>query len=219
MEKERTVILSELEGYRNHPGVRLRDLVNASAWLCHPYRRPVIGWREDVTRLTPEQLRAFYRAYYQPNNATLVVVGDFDPAQLRPAVARWFDGIPAGPLPAERVSPPEKQEGERRVLLRDHGQAGLVQLQVHIPPATDADHFALTLANDALTNGKSSRLYRALVDTGLAAEISGSSQEMIEHGAWYFSAVCQQGVAPEKVEAVLRRELERAGQKALRIKP
>lgn len=209
MEKERTVILSELEGNRNHPQVRLRDLVNAQTWIHHPYRRPVIGWREEVEKLTHDQLKAFYQRYYRPDNATLVIVGDFDPKKLKPAVDRWFGALPKGvPLPAFSL-PQETQQGERRALLRDYGQAALIRAQIEIPAAGHPDHFALTVLNDALTNGKSSRLYRALVDKGLAAEVSSSPQEMIDKGVWVFSAVCQQGVDPQKVEAALRAEMTR----------
>jgi len=215
IEKERTVILSELEGNRNYPQVRLRDVLNAQTWLHHPYRRPVIGWREEVEKLSHEQMQAFYRRYYRPDNATLVIVGDFDPKKLKPAVDRWFGSIPKGlPLPVFTL-PQESQQGERRVVLRDHGQAALVRIQAQIPPAGNSDHFALTVLNDALTNGKSSRLYKALVDKGLAADIAGSPQEMIDNGVWIFSATCQQGVAPETVESALRAELARLNREPL----
>lgn len=216
MEKERTVILSELEGYRNSPQVRLRDLVNAQTWVHHPYRRPVIGWREEVERLTVEQLRAFYRRHYRPDNATLVVVGDIKPADVQARIASWFGPLKGeGALLPRPEFPAETPQGERRALLRDFGQAALVRLQVPVPRAGDPEHFTLSVLNDVLTVGKTSRLYRALVDSGLAAEVNGAVQEMVDDGVWTFTATCQQGVTPERVEAVLRTELGRAAREPL----
>lgn len=208
-EKERTVILSELDGNRNHPQVRLRDLVLAQTWLTHPYRRPIIGWREEVEKLTAEQLRAFYRMYYQPGNACLVVVGDFQPDQLKNLVEKNFGVFPSGPKIVRPVFPAETQSGQRRAVLKDHGSSALVQLVLPIPPAGHPDQYALTVLNDALTRGKTSRLYKALVETSLATEISGSPHEMRDNGIWEFFAVCQRGVDPKRVEAAMLAEFEK----------
>ncbi|MEW6516348.1 MAG: pitrilysin family protein [candidate division FCPU426 bacterium] len=208
-EQERTVILSELDGYQNHPDVRLRDLVNAQTWLNHPYRRPVIGWRNEVAALTCKQLKQFYQAYYQPANATLVVVGDFDPHRLRYLVQRNFGALRSKPISAGLSAPVETQRGERRVSLSDHGPAAIVRMNIVIPPAGHPDHFPLTVLNDALTKGKASRLYRALVESGLAVSVGGGPLEMIDPGYWTFVAVCQRGVAPQTVEKALLDEFER----------
>jgi zinc protease len=215
LESERTVILSELEGNRNHPQTRLRDLVNAQTWQQHPYRRPVIGWREDVQRLSATDLREFYQRYYRPNNATLVVVGDFKPAELRQSIERWFGPISGGtPAPAF-ANVMEVQQGERRVVLRDHGQTPMLRLQIRIPEAGKPDQYTLTVLNEVLANGKTARLYKALVDTGLAADVSASPQEMIEPGVWVFNVICQPGVDPAKVEAVMKKEFSKIAHEPL----
>jgi zinc protease len=206
---ERTVILSELEGNRNHPHTRLRDLVNAQTWLQHPYRRPVIGWREDVEKLGAEDLRDFYRQYYCPGNATLVVVGDFQPAALRTSIERWFGGIPGNGEFKSPAVPLETQQGERHAVLKDFGQTPLVRLQIRIPPAGSPEQYPLSVLSSVLADGKTARLYKALVDTGLAAEVSGSTQEMIDPGVWAFNVVCQPGVDPAKVEAAMKKEFKK----------
>lgn len=216
-EQERTVILSELDGYQNHPDVRLRELVNAQTWLNHPYRRPVIGWRHEVAALTVKQLKQFYQAHYQPANATLVVVGDFDPERLRYLILRSFGPLRAKPAPTAAAAPAEGQQGERRVRLTDHGPAGLVRVNIVIPSAGHPDHYPLTVLNDALVKGKASRLYRALVEEGLAASVSAGPLEMVEPGYWTFVAVCQRGVAPQTVEKALLVEFERAQTQLLEV--
>ena len=215
VENERTVILSELDGNRNNPHVRLRELVNAQAWLKHSYRRPIIGWREEVERLSVKQLRAFYNTYYQPRNATLVVVGDFNPKTLHSSIQRLFGPVSGSSQVTGMEPVAEIQQGERRVVLNDHGPAALVLIRVDVPPAGHKDHYALTVLNDALTKGKTSRLYQALVDTGLAASISGAPYEMIDPGSWVFTAVCQPGVEPQQVENVIRKEFERVKKEPL----
>lgn len=209
LESERTVILSELEGNRNHPHTRLRDLVNAQTWLEHPYRRPVIGWRGEVERLSADDLRAFYRQYYCPGNATLVVVGDFKPEALRTSIERWFGGIPGNGDFPPTVLAAETQQGERHVVLKDFGQTPLVRLQIHIPEAGRAEQYPLSVLSEVLADGKTARLYKALVDTGLAAEVSGSTLEMIDPGVWTFNVTCQPGVDPVKVEAAMKKEFKR----------
>ncbi len=209
LENERTVILSELDGNRNHPQVRLRDLVNAQTFVEHPYRRPIIGWREEVQRLTREQLLAFYRQYYRAGNATLVVVGDFETPVLRGKIERAFGALPAGRPSETAFGAEEKRQGERRVLLEDHGPAALVRMNFIAPPAGDPDQYALTVIHDTLVKGKSSRLYRALVDQGLAADVGGTLYEMANPGFWTFTAVCQPGVKPQQVEDRMRAEFRR----------
>jgi zinc protease len=208
LKSERTVVLSELEGNRNHPHSRLRDLVNAQTWLEHPYRLPVIGWRSEVERLSAADLRAFYQKYYCPGNATLVVVGDFKPG-LRAVIEHWFGGIPGGGDFKAPLLAAENQQGERHVVLKDFGKTPLLRLQIHIPAAGTQEQYPLAVLSEVLADGKTARLYKALVDTGLAAEVSGSTQEMIDPGVWTFHVTCQPGVDPAKVEAVMKKEFKK----------
>lgn len=207
-EQERTVVLSELDGRQNHPEVRLRELVNAQTWLQHPYRRPVIGWREEVVGMELKRMKSFYQEHYRPQNATLVVVGDFQLPKLRDLVQRNFGSLRPGPETTPLRFPAEVQKGERRVVLRDHGSASILRMNIPLPPAGHPDHYALAVLNDALTKGKASRLYKALVETGLATSVSGAPLEMIDQGYWTLHAVCQPGVSPETVEKAMRKQFE-----------
>ncbi|MCK5243234.1 insulinase family protein [bacterium] len=209
-EQERTVILSELKGNRNHPQVRFQELINAQTWITHPYRRPIIGWQEEVETLTLKQLQDFYAAYYQPDNATLVVAGDFTIPQLRNLLRRYFYKIPGGKKIAAKQLQEELPSGERRVHLKDHGSAAMFQINLPIPAAGDKDHYAITVLNEVLSKGKTARMYQALVDTGLATAVVGSPYEMIDPGVWTLRVHCQRGVQPQQVEKVVLAELEKA---------
>jgi zinc protease len=215
LDSERTVVLSELEGNRNHPHTRLRDLVNAQTWLEHPYRLPVIGWRPEVERLSADDLRAFYQKYYCPGNATLVVVGDFKTDTVRASIEHWFGKVPGGSEFKFTPLPPETQQGERHVVLKDFGQTPMLRLQIHIPEAGREEQYPLSVLSEVLADGKTARLYKALVGTGLAAEVSGSTQEMIDPGVWIFNVTCQPGVDPAQVEAVMKKEFKKITEEPL----
>lgn len=214
-ERERTVILSELDGNHNNPHVRFRELMSAQTWLHHPYRRPVIGWREEVQRLTVKQLHDFYTTHYRPGKATLVVVGDFEMKKLRYLLTRFFGAQRRRAARAGRPWPQETQKGERRVELKDHGATAVLQINLAIPAAGHEDHYALSVLNEALTAGKTARLYKLLVDKGLAAGVEGAPYEMRDQGWWSFRVVCQKGVAPSQVEKIVLREFEQVRQHLL----
>src|SRR3989304_4989706 len=187
VESERTVIISEREGAENFPTSHLSEEVNALAFKVHSYRHPVIGWKSDLRRMTRAHLSRHYRTYYHPRNALVVAVGAFDTPQVLPLIRQAFGDIDPGPeippvLPEE---PP--QEGERRVVVqRPGGATPYVQMAFRVPAAAHPDFPALMILDGALSGlggarggnaggaARSSRLYRALVDRGLAAE-AGSS--------------------------------------------
>ncbi len=206
---EKTVVLSELDGNRNYPQVRLRELVNAHTWETHPYRRPVIGWRNEVEKLTAAELKAFYNLYYQPNNATLVIVGDVTKNGVLKQVKHYFGPIPSGPEPAPMKFLAELNARNTRLDMHDNGPAKMLRLNFKIPPATSDVHYALTLLNDVLVKGHTSRLYKALVETGMASDVSANPLEMVDKGIWSFSVVVTPQTSLEAIEKVLFREFEK----------
>ncbi len=115
VESERTVIISELEGSENDPDQVLEMEVNAAAFKAHPYGHPTIGWLSDLQRMTRDNLYGYYRRHYLPNNATLVVAGDVDPAEVIRLAAHHFGAIAPGAVPARALSAEPLQPGERRV--------------------------------------------------------------------------------------------------------
>src|SRR5690349_835481 len=142
-ESERTVIISELEGGENDPDQLLDQELTATAFKAHPYGHPTIGWLPDLKAMTREDLYGYYRRYYIPNNATLVVVGDVDAEATVRRVEHFFGSIPCGPTidRLRTVEPP--QTGERRLTLRRDGTTAYCKVAYHAPAAADPGFFPL----------------------------------------------------------------------------
>ena len=187
-ESERTVIISELEGGDNDPEQLLDTEVTAAAFKAHGYHHPTIGWRSDLESMTRDDLYGYYRTWYVPNNAALVIVGDVDADDAFRKAERHFAGIEAGSLP-KRVSTVEPEQfGERRVKVSRPGTTAYLKLAWRAPDVRGADFHPLLVLDAALTGAKginlwasfrnppqrSTRLYRALVDTGLASSVFGA---------------------------------------------
>ncbi|MGH2403976.1 MAG: M16 family metallopeptidase [bacterium] len=218
---ERTVIISEREGAENFPGHHLYEEVDALAFKTHPYRQPVIGWKSDLRGITRDDLYQHYRRYYHPSNAIAVAVGDFATARMAALIGEAFGPIPAGetPPPVRPVEP--EQEGERRVALRRPGGATPYLLMVfHVPAAAHPDLPALMIASGILSGfklipfdsgggGRSSRLYRALVERGLATDADASFRPSIDPTLLYISATVRSGVEVAAVEAAVHEEIDR----------
>jgi zinc protease len=187
-ESERTVILSELDGGDNDPEQVLDTEVTAAAFKAHGYHHPTIGWAGDLKSMSRDDLYGFYRAWYVPNNAALVVVGDVDTDEVLRRVDHHFGGISSSALPARVVTPEPDQIGERRVRVERPGTTAYLKLAWHAPHVTHPDFYPMLILDAALTGAKgvnlwasfrnppqrSTRLYRALVETGLAASVFGA---------------------------------------------
>jgi len=220
VERERTVILSEREGAENFPLFSLQEEVDALAFKVHPYRLPVIGWKGDLRRLTRDDLYAHYRTYYHPGNALAVAVGAFDAEAVLEQVRRAFDPLAPGPPPPPVTVEEPPQEGERRVVLqRPGGATSYVQVAYHAPAAGDPDLPALLVLDGvlggfdavrgAVAPARSSRLYRALVDRGLATEVVSSVAASFDPGLLRIVATVRSGVPVATVEAAILEEVER----------
>ncbi|WP_038037703.1 M16 family metallopeptidase [Thermorudis peleae] len=224
VERERTVILSEREGNENQPATALREEVVAAAFRAHPYGHPVIGYREDLLALTRDDLYQHYRTYYTPGNATLVLVGDVDPADVLERVAQRFGDIPSGtPPPPLRVREPE-QLGERRVRVRRPAPAPILLLAWRAPEATHPDTPAMAMLDLVLSGaaplgfsggggmGRSSRLYRALVASGLCSQAGSSVALSIDPFLFTVSATLTPAAELARVEEIVWNELEKLRQ-------
>src|SRR4051794_27349823 len=181
VESERTVILSERQGAENNPGYALYEEVVGSAFHAHPYRHMVIGYESDLHAISRDDLYAHYRRYYHPTNAFIVAVGDFESNELLERLERAFSAIPAGDLISRSIGVGEpEQPGERRVVLRRPSGVPYLRMAYHAPGGADADAVPLLVAEAVLSGGqpmglggggamgRSSRLYKALVASGLA---------------------------------------------------
>ena len=209
VEAERTVILSEREGYENTPQFVLREEVQATAYKAHPYQWGIIGWPSDLKTMTRDDLYDYYRQRYVPNNATLVLVGDFDTADLMKQVDAHFGSL----APGESITGPStiepEQRGERRVTVRKEGTLAYVAIVYHIPAAGHPDFYPLEVISTVLSMGKTSRFYRALVDKQLATSAYFYPDFSKDAGlAWTF-AEAQVGVDPTTLEKALLEQIDR----------
>ena len=223
-ESERTVIISELHGGENDPDQFLEQEVTAVAFKAHPYRHPTIGWLSDLQAMTRDDLYSYYRRYYVPNNATLVVVGDVDTDDTMRRIDKRFGSIPSSPEPPRLRTTEPDQTGERRLTIRREGTAAYLKAAYHAPAVTDPGFFSLLVLDAALTGAKGlnlwssfrvpppqrrARLYRALVESGLASQVSGSILPTEHPFLYTISATATDGTPLAAVESVLIEELDR----------
>lgn len=207
---EMTVVRNEFERGENMPVTALGKDIWAAAFQAHPYHHDTIGWRSDIERVPIEKLRAFYDTFYWPDNATITVIGDFDPAQTLATIKKFYGVIPKSPKPFPQLYTEEpEQYGQRRVVMKRGGELGVVAVAHKTPPATHEDLAAIEVCSAILTAGKSSRCYHALTDKNLTIEVSaepGFTHDPSLHIIW---AELNEGVKHEDVEKKLFAEIEK----------
>jgi zinc protease len=211
LESERGVIASERRlGVENDNDSLLDEAVRATAIMAHPYHWGVIGWMSDILGWRRDEIAAYFRTYYAPNNAVLVVVGDFESVPLLALIRKHYGGIPAGPPPPPVTTVEPPQIGPRRVELRKPAQIPSFLAAYHIPGAGDADFPALSLLETILLRGESSRLYRRLVSAEpLAISVSGGVDETIDPFLFYVQAKPRPGADLERLEKAVAEEIAR----------
>jgi zinc protease len=219
---ERTVIISERQGHENSPGFRLMEEAQAAAFRVHSYHHEVVGDMADLESMTRDDLYQHYQRYYAPNNAIAVAVGDFKTREMLARIKELFGGARPKALPVLSPRPEPEQRGERRVRLTGEGETAYLDVMYHAPNATHPDFYPFVALDSILagassfnlfgggTSNKSSRLYRALVESGLAAGISGGLSATVDPFLYTLSATVRNGQTPEAVEAALDREVDRA---------
>jgi zinc protease len=222
-EAERTVVISELQGGENDPDQLLDQEVTAIAFKAHPYRHPTIGWLSDLQSMSRDDLYTHYRRYYVPNNATLVIVGNVNTEEALRRVDHHFGGIPAGSVPPRQRTVEPPQDGERRVAIRKPGTAAYLKTAYHAPAVTSAAFFPLLVLDAVLTGAKGlnlwssfrvpppqrrARLYRALVERGLASHVSGALLPTEQPFLYTISVTATDGTPLAAVESVLFEELD-----------
>jgi zinc protease len=189
LQSEFSVVRNEFESGENDPGGVLLERVMSTAYLWHNYGKSTIGSRADIERVPIDNLRAFYKKYYQPDNAVLIIAGKFDEAKTLGWVNEFFGKIPRPTRvlqPTYTVEP--VQDGERHVVLRRVGDVQVTSAGYHIPPGGHQDFAAVQVLADVLTNEPSGRLYKALVETGKASGVGGFAFSLKDPGYLYFAA-------------------------------
>jgi len=208
--REMTVVRNEYELGENDPQQALDVQINAAAFVAHPYHHSTIGWRSDIENVPIEKLRAFYDTFYWPDNATVSVIGDFEPAAALALVKKHYGVYPRSPQPIPQVYTVEpEQQGARRVTLKRAGEIGVVGIAWKSPSGRDADYAALGVLGTILGSGKTSRFYRALTDKNLALNVSASAGFFHDPSLFNVYASVAPGVEHSEVERVLLEEIER----------
>lgn len=210
---ERDVVKEEFrQGVLAPPYGLLFHLVDQRSFSVHPYRRPVIGNIEELNRATVADVQAFHRTYYRPDNATLVVAGDFEPQQLDAWVDKYFGRIlqPSTPLPRVSVTEPARTAERRFVEYAPNVPLPAVALTYLVPSRTSADAQALRIADAIFSVGNSSRLYQSLVyEQQLAQFVYGRADLREDSGLFAFGAVLAFGKNLEEGERALLAQLKR----------
>ena len=210
-EPEKKVIQEERRlRTEDNPASALSEVTSAVAYMVHPYRRPVVGWMEDIANLTRQDLADYYKLYYVPNNAYIVVTGDFVTNEILPRIKGAFEKIPRGAVPPKMAVAELPQHGERRIILKREAELPFILLFYHAPNLRSPDSYALDLLSVVLAGGRSSRLYRDLVYQkrvvrSIDADYNGLS---IDPGGFTLTAQLMPGKEPAEVEREIDSVLE-----------
>ena len=211
LDTEMPVVRNEFESGENNPQSILMQRVMATAFLWHNYGKSIIGAKADLENVPIDRLQAFYRNWYQPDNAVLVVAGAFDPAKTLELVKKKFGRIPKPKRAIQKTytkDPP--QDGERFVTLRRPGDTQAVMTAYHVPSSAHEDSPALDVLAHVLGNTPSGRLYKALVETKKAAAAYGFNYSMREGGLMLFGAVVRTENSLEEARDLVLRLPEEA---------
>ena len=212
IDAEREVVIEERRTRtEDDPEGFLGEEVGSVAFKAHPYGAPIIGWMEDLKRITPAEIRAFYDVYYVPNNTILAVVGDFEAPAVLEKVKQRFGPIARGADPPPVLVSEPVQNGERRVVVQKQAKLPIVYLAWHVPSQKSPDAPALEMLSTVLSGGRASRLYRSLVyDRQLALEAGGDySYFSLDPNLFWFWATAMPGQTPDTLEQALLGEMEK----------
>jgi zinc protease len=195
----------------DNPTAFLSEQLEATAFQIHPYHWPIIGWMEDIARFTLEDLKAYYRTYYNPVNAFLAVVGDFKKEELLPKIERAFGFISKGMTPHQDRDKDPPQNGERRIFVKKEAQLPFLIMGYHVPNLSEPDSYVLEVIATILSGGKSSRLYQSLVREKRLVLGADADQSLISRDPSLFtlSAELLPGKDWAEVEKALNHEVER----------
>jgi zinc protease len=210
---ERSVVMEERRlRYEDDPQNSLFEEVVAAAFKVHPYHRPVIGWMSDIGSIERKNLYSYYKTYYSPDNAVIIIVGDVHAEKIIKKVKELFGDIPAAESPQRGITSIEpEQKGERRVLLKREAELPYIITAYHVPSFPHEDSYAIDVLSMILSGGKSSRLYQSLVyDQKIAlsasADYSGFNKDPY---LFFFSATAAPGININEVEKALYAQIEK----------
>lgn len=217
LDKEMSVVRNEFEMGENNPTSVLGERMVSAAFLWHNYGKSTIGNRSDIERVPAESLKKFYKKYYQPDNATLLVAGKFDPQLVRQLIEEKFGSIPRPERKLDSTYTEEPaQDGDRLVRLYRTGDVAVVGLVYHVPAGPHEDFAAVEIFEDLLTDQPAGRVYRGVVANGLASDIGGMVFKLAEPGLVEILAEVAEGQTPEEVLAAMTDIIEGFGDSVIK---
>jgi zinc protease len=213
VESERGVVYSERRtAIDNNPPGALNEQMMAAAYTAHPYHWPVVGWPSDIEGWTMSDLKQYWSLGYAPNNCILVVAGDVTEAEVLGLAKKHLEPIARRNAPPLLKTKEPQQQGERRVVLEKPAQLPLLLMAFHTVESKHPDTHVITVLDSILTDGRSSRLYRRLVEQDrLALDAGAQSLQAIDPALWIVQVQPSAGVDPAKAESAVNQELERLG--------
>lgn len=214
---EREVVANERR-FRvdNSPIGTLYEKLYAEAFQIHPYHWPVIGWMKDIQAITLNDCIEFYKTYYAPNNATVVVVGNVETQNVLETIQNAYGHIPASTLPQEELPLEPKQEKERRIQIDQTIPSEKTLIGFHVPESNHLDYPALEVAHAILFDGKSSRLYRKLVtELQIVSGCGGWVNQTKDPGLYVADITMKPGHKVEEAEKVVYQEMKRISEEAI----
>jgi zinc protease len=212
LESEKRVVISELQGNENSPSYRLGKAVQELALPDSPYGLSVGGTKVDVQSFTEPQVRSYYNSYYAPNNATLVLVGDFDTTQALQDVESVFGPLSRRPVTVTTPPSPPRVVKSRRITLREPGSTAILNAVYPLPEANNPDVPAIDVMNYILSVGRSSRLYQKLVETGMATGVQAGAANLAGGGWYEYTATSENSSSLEAIDRVIQQEITKMQQ-------
>jgi zinc protease len=218
---ERTVIISERQGNENQPLFRLGEAVQAAAFRVHPYHHEIIGDMADLQTISRDDLYRHYQHYYRPNNAVLVITGDFTTDSMLDRIKELYESIPKGEDITRRIRPEPPRSGEHRLTVGGPGETCFIQASYPSPAAADPEFFPFLVLDSLLTgpsslnlfgggiSNKTSRLYRRLVDGEVAVSVQGTLPATIDPFIYTITITVHPERKPEEAIAGLDDEIKR----------
>lgn len=215
--KEIKVVMEERRWRtEDKPAGMLNEQFNAAHYTAHPYGRPIVGWMNDLENMTAADAREWYRTWYTPNNAVLVVVGDVNAKEVYRLAQQYYGPIKPRTLPARKPQVEPEQKGERRVVVKAPAKLPALQMGYHVPalndPQKDWEPFALEILAGVLDGNSSARLNQSLVREQRVAVDVGASYDIIQrsrNSTFELEGTPSEGKTVEELEAALLQEVER----------
>ncbi|NQT25003.1 insulinase family protein [candidate division KSB1 bacterium] len=211
VESERGVVLSErMTGLENSNWRLLNEQVKGAAFIAHPYRWSVIGYESDIQNWKKSDLQKYFETYYAPNNGVVVMVGDLDVNEVQKLAKKYFEPIPPHDPPRPVHTEEPEQLGEKRLWVHKDVSTPNLLLAYHVPETQSSDYYAIDMLDAILSDGRSSRLYRALIDEKqLAVEVFTYVPIAFDPNLFYIYAIANQGVTEDTLEQAIYEEINR----------